>query len=52
MKKYLFIFKSELMSSLQYIFNILIGFIGYFIIMFIFLNVWIYIYSDPNEHDY
>jgi len=49
MKKYLFIFKSELMSSLQYIFNILIGFIGYFIIMFIFLNVWIYIYSDPNE---
>lgn len=49
MKKYLFIFKSELMSNLQYIFNILVGFIGYFIMLFIFLNLWKYIYSDPNE---
>ena len=49
MKKYLFIFKSELMTSLQYIFNILTGFIGYFIMLFILLNLWKYIYSDPNE---
>ena len=49
MKKYLFIFKSELMTSLQYIFNIFVTFIGYFLIMFIFLNVWKYIYSNPNE---
>ena len=49
MKKYLFIFKSELMSDLQYILNIVSGFIGFFIIMFIFLNLWEYIYSDPNE---
>lgn len=49
MKKYLFIFKSELMSSLQYVFNIFVTFIGYFLIMFIFLNVWKYIYSNPNE---
>jgi len=49
MKKYLFIFKSELMSNLQYIFNILAGFIGYFIMLFIFLNLWKYIYSNPNE---
>ena len=49
MKKYLFIFKSELMSELQYIINIVSGFISFFIIMFIFLNLWEYIYSDPNE---
>lgn len=49
MKKYLFIYKTEVMSNLQYIFNILIGFIGYFIMIFIFLNLWKYIYSDANE---
>ena len=49
MKKYIFIFKSELMSNLQYIFNIIVGFIGYFIMLFILLNLWKYIYSDPNE---
>ena len=49
MKKYLFIFKSELMSNLQYVFNTLVGFITYFIMLFTFLNLWQYIYSDPNE---
>lgn len=49
MRKYLFIYKSELMSNLQYIFNILISFIGFFILIFIFLNLWNYMYSDPNE---
>lgn len=49
MKKYLFIYKSELMSNLQYVFNIITGFIGYFIFIFVFLNLWKYIYSDPNE---
>lgn len=49
MKKYLFIYKSEIMSNLQYIFNIFMGFIGYLIIIFIFLSLWKYIYSDPNE---
>ena len=49
MKKYFFIYKTEIMSNLQYVFNILMGFIGYFILMFIFLNLWQYIYSDPNE---
>ena len=49
MRKYLFIYKSELMSELQYIFNIFADFIGYFIILFIFLNLWKYIYSDPSE---
>ena len=49
MKKYLFIFKSEVMSNLQYVTNIFVGFIGCFIILFIFLNLWQYIYSNPNE---
>ncbi|MBR4177923.1 MAG: ABC transporter permease [Bacilli bacterium] len=49
MKKYLFIFKSEIMSNLQYITNIVIGFIGYFVILYIFFNLWQYIYSDPSE---
>ncbi len=49
MKKYFFIYKSEIMSNLQYIGNILIGFIGYFLILYIFLNLWQYIYSDPSE---
>lgn len=49
MKKYLFIFKSELMTSLQYIFNIMSSFIGYFIHIFIFVNLWKYMYSDPNK---
>jgi len=49
MRKYLYIFKSELMSNLQYLFNILTGFIGYTIILFIFLNLWKYIYSNPTE---
>ena len=49
MKKYFFIFKSELMSNMAYIGNILVGFIGYFLILFIFLNLWKYIYSDPSE---
>ena len=49
MKKYLYIFKSELMTTLQYIPNTIFGFVGYFIMLFIFLNLWKYIYSDPNE---
>lgn len=49
MKKYLYIFKSEFMNNLSYIFNTIVGFAGYIILIFIFLNLWKYIYSDPNE---
>ena len=49
MRKYLYIYKSEVMTNLQYIIDIFLGFIGYCIIIFIFLNLWNYIYSDPNE---
>lgn len=49
MRKYLYIFKSEIMTNLQYVFDILIGFISYIVLIFIFLNLWQYIYSDPSE---
>lgn len=49
MKKYLYIFKSEVMTNLQYTFDLLVGFIGYIIHIFIFLNLWQYIYSNPEE---
>ena len=49
MKKYLYIFKLEVMTNLQYAFDFFVGFIGYCIHIFIFLNLWQYIYSDPNE---
>lgn len=49
MKKYLFIIKTEIMSNLQYIFNIAFGFVGYFIMLFILFNLYNYLYSDPSE---
>lgn len=48
MKKYIFIYRSEVMSNLQYVFNIVFGFIGYIIMIFVFLNFWNYIYDTPN----
>ncbi len=49
MRKYSFILKSEFMSSLQYIPNIVFGFIGYTVILFVFFQLWQYLYSNPNE---
>ena len=49
MRKYLFIIKNQMMSNLQYVFNIVFGFIGCFIMLFILFNLWKYLYSDPNE---
>ena len=49
MLKYWYIFKSELMSSLQYAFNLISRLVGYWVMLFIFMNLWKYMYSDPNE---
>lgn len=49
MKKYLYIFKSEVMSSMQYIFNMLTRLVLYFVMIFVFVQLWNYIYQDPNE---
>ena len=49
MKKYFFIYKAQLMSTLQYIGNLLLGSIGYFILIFILFCLWNHIYDDPSE---
>jgi len=49
MRKYLFIFKSELMTNLQYIFNVLTNVMAYFVIIFIYINLWNYIYDNPTQ---
>ena len=49
MRKYLYIYKSEIMTNLQYAMDILFGFISYMIMIFIFINLWKYMYQDPNE---
>lgn len=49
MRKYIYIFKASFMESLQYIMNILLGFISFFILLYIFLNLWNYIYSDSTS---
>ena len=49
MRKYWYIFKSELMSSLQYVFNLFSRLVSYLLMLFIFMNLWEYIYSDSNE---
>ena len=49
MKKYIFILKTEIISNLQYTLNNIIGFIGCFIIIFTFFNLWMYIYDNPSN---
>lgn len=49
MKKYLYIYKSEVMSTMQYIGNILLNMIGYIVMIYIFFNLWSYIYDDPSQ---
>lgn len=49
MRKYWYIFKAELMSSFQYVFNFFSRIISYLLIMFVFMNLWKYIYSNPDE---
>ena len=48
-KKYTYIFKFEVMSALQYIKDILFNMVGYIIHIFIFFNLWNYIYDDPSQ---
>ena len=49
MRKYWHIYKSELMSTLQYMLNILFKLIGFIFLIYIFMNLWNYIYNDPSE---
>lgn len=49
MKKYLFIFKTEIINNLQYIFNLLTGFISYTLMIYVFLCLWKYMYTDSSS---
>ena len=49
MKKYLYIYKATLIENLGYLSNILLGFINFFVMMFVFLNLWEYMYSDSSQ---
>ena len=49
MKKYLYIYKTELMSNMAYVFNIASGFISYLIHIIIFFYLWNYMYDDPSQ---
>jgi ABC-2 type transport system permease protein len=48
MKKYLFITKMVILEKMQYVFNMLGSLISYAILIFIFLNLWKYMYSDTD----
>lgn len=49
MRKYLYIYKGALIENISYIANIFLGFINFFVMMFVFLNLWEYIYSDSLQ---
>jgi ABC-2 type transport system permease protein len=49
MRKYFTIYKATLIDRLQYTLNLLFGLITFFILMFVFMNLWSYIYSDTTN---
>lgn len=49
MRKYAVIYRAVLMEYLQYAANIAMGFISYFIAVFIFINLWNYLYAAPGD---
>lgn len=48
MRKYAVIYRSVVMENLQYSANIALGFVSYFVFIFVFINLWGYIYSEPG----
>ncbi len=49
MKKYLFIFKTEFINSLQYVKSFIVGSLSLILIIYIYLNLWNFLYSDPES---
>ena len=49
MRKYLYIYKAEVMSALQYIGNLIFNSFSYFILIFILFSLWNYVYDDPTQ---
>lgn len=48
MRKYAVIYRSVVLENLQYALNIAAGFISYFIFIFVYMNLWNYIYASPD----
>ncbi len=49
MKKYFQIYKATLLDSIQYISNILSGFVSLAVVIFVFICLWRYMYSDSSN---
>lgn len=49
MRKYLYIYKMTLMENLQYTLNILFSFITFILVIFVYRNLWEYVYSDSQN---
>lgn len=49
MRKYLYIFKSKVMSNLQYVFDLAGGMIGYFLHIFVFVYLYRYLYMGEKD---
>lgn len=49
MKKYVFIYRSVLIEHMQYAAQIFMGYISYFIFIFVFIQLWNYVYAVPGE---
>lgn len=47
--KYIFIYKTSFLESIQYVLNIIFRFITFFVMIFVFINLWDYIYSDSSN---
>ena len=48
-RKYGVIYRSVLMENLQYVANMVLGFFGYFVFIYIFIKLWEYMYRTPEE---
>ncbi len=48
-KKYYYIFRVSFMENLQYPLNCILGFLSYFIMIFLFFQLWTYIYGDASK---
>ncbi len=49
MKKYLYAFKFEVMTTLQYVFDFIGKIFSLFIMIFVFMNLWNFMYDDPSQ---
>lgn len=48
-RKYIVIYRSVVMENIQYVVNIAMGFLSYFIINFVMINLWDYMYGTSGE---